>query len=76
VHGLDAPLAAGDPGQVSGAGLAGVQAGDGVDDFLGDQGAGGVLAVAADPHDLGGVREVSAAGIGDQVECLMIRPCP
>jgi integrase len=40
VHRLDAPLAAGDPGQVSGAGAAGVQADDGVHDLFGDVRAG------------------------------------
>jgi hypothetical protein len=63
VHGLDAPLAAGDPREVGGAGTVRVEAGDGVHDFLADQGA--VVAVAADPRDPGDMREVQAAGIGD-----------
>jgi hypothetical protein len=36
-----------------------------VDDFLADEGAGDVVAVAADPRDPGGLREVQAAGAGD-----------
>ncbi|HUY50170.1 MAG TPA: hypothetical protein VMV92_31445 [Streptosporangiaceae bacterium] len=34
-------------------------------DFLGQGGSGQVEGVAADPHDLGGVREAGAGGIGD-----------
>ncbi len=56
VHRLDAPLAAGDAGQVRGPGALRVQAGDGVHDLLADRGAGEVVAVAADPCGLGGVR--------------------
>jgi hypothetical protein len=62
---MDAPLAAGDGGEVGCAGLADVQAGDGVDDFLTDEGAGDVVAVAADPRDAGDLREVQAAGVSD-----------
>src|SRR6266704_2104323 len=65
VHGLDAPLAAGDGGEVRCAGLVRVEAGDGVDDFLADEGAGDVEAVAADPRDPGDLREVQVAGTGD-----------
>jgi hypothetical protein len=36
-----------------------------VHDLLGQQGAGGVVAVAADPDDPGDVREVRAGGVGD-----------
>jgi hypothetical protein len=65
VHRFDAPLAAGDAGEVGGAGPFPVQAGDGVHDFLADQGAVDVVAVAADPGDPGDVREVDALGAGD-----------
>ena len=64
VHRFDPPLAAGDAGQVRGPGAVCVQAGDGVHDLLGDQRAGEVVAVAADPRDLGGVREVDLVGVG------------
>jgi hypothetical protein len=36
-----------------------------VHDFLADQRAGDVVAVAADPRGAGGVREVQVPGIGD-----------
>ena len=36
-----------------------------MDDLLADQGAGDVVAVAADPRDLGCVREVQVTGFGD-----------
>ena len=62
---FDTPLAAGDLGQVCGAGAVFGQAGDGVHDLLGQQGAGGVVAVAADPDSPGDVREVDADSIGD-----------
>ena len=65
MHGLDAPLPAGDGGEVGCAGLAGVQAGHGVDDLLADEGAAEAVAVAADPRDPGDLREVQVAGIGD-----------
>jgi hypothetical protein len=65
VHGLDSPLAAGDHGEVRRAGLVRVQAGHGVDDLLADEGAGDVVAVAADPRDPGDLREVQVAGVGD-----------
>ena len=65
MHRFDAPLAPGDPGQVSGASPAGAQAGDGVDDLLGNAGAGGVVAVPLDAHHPGDVREVQATGPGD-----------
>jgi hypothetical protein len=65
VHGLDAPLAAGDPREVGGAGTVRIEAGDGVHDFLADQGAVEVVAIAADPRDPGDMREVQAAGVGD-----------
>ena len=60
MHRLDAPLAAGQFREVRRAGLVLVQAGDGVHDFLADQRAAGVVAVAADPRDLPGVREIDA----------------
>ena len=60
MHRLDAPLAAGQFREVRGAGLVLVQAGDGVHDFLADQRAAGVVAVAADPRDLPDVREIDA----------------
>ena len=65
MHGLDAPLAAGDPGEAGGAGLAGVEACDGVDDFLAGQLAVGVVSVAADPGDARGAGEVQVPGVGD-----------
>jgi hypothetical protein len=65
VHRFDAPLAAGDPGKAGGAGAVRVEAGDGVDDFLADQGAVEVVAVAADPRDALDVREVDVPGVGD-----------
>jgi hypothetical protein len=65
VDGLDSPLAAGDGGEVCRAGLVRVQAGDGVDDLLADEGAAEVVAVAADPSDTGDLREVENAGVGD-----------
>ena len=65
MDGLDSPLAAGDGGEVRCAGLVRVQAGDGVDDFLAEQVAGDVVAVAADPRDAGDLREVQVAGVGD-----------
>ena len=65
VDGLDSPLAAGDGGEVRCAGPVLAQAGDGVDDFLADEGAGDVVAVAADPRDAGDLREVQVAGVGD-----------
>ena len=65
MHRFNAPLAAGDGGEVRRAGLVRVQAGDGVDDFLADGGAGDVVAVAADPRDPGDLREVQVPGIGD-----------
>jgi hypothetical protein len=61
VDGLDAPLAAGDGGEVRRTGLVRVQAGHGVDNFLADQGASDVVAVAADPRDPGDLREVQVA---------------
>ncbi len=76
VHRFDAPLAAGDPREVCRAGTVFVQAGDGVHDFLADQRAGDVVAVATDPRDAGGVREVQVPGIGAQTERRMIRPYP
>ena len=51
MHGLDAPLSPGDPGEGPGAGFLLLKAGDSVDDLLADQAAVGVVAVAA----LGGV---------------------
>jgi hypothetical protein len=36
-----------------------------VDDFLADEGAGDVVAVAADPRDAGDLREVQVPGVGD-----------
>jgi hypothetical protein len=60
-----APLAAGDPGEASGAGALFGQARDGMDDFLADRLAVAVVAVAADPGDAGDVGEVQFAGIGD-----------
>jgi hypothetical protein len=36
-----------------------------VDDLLGDEGSGDVVAVAVDPRDLGDLGEVQAAGTGD-----------
>jgi hypothetical protein len=42
--------------QAGGAGLVRVEAGDGVDDLLADQGAAGVVQVAVDPRDLGPAR--------------------
>jgi hypothetical protein len=65
VDGLDAPLAAGDGGEVRRTGLVRVQAGHGVDDLLADEGAAEVVAVAADPCDPGDLREVQVAGAGD-----------
>ena len=65
MDGLDSPLAAGDGGEVRCAGPVLAQAGDGVDDFLADEGAGDVVAVAADPRDAGDLREVQVAGVGD-----------
>src|ERR1022692_2581193 len=65
VDGLDAPLAAGDGGEVRCAGLVRVQAGHGVDDLLADEGAAEVVAVAADPRDPGDLREVQVSGVGD-----------
>ena len=65
VHRFDAQLAAGNAGQAGGAGPGFAEAGDGVHDFLVDQGAVDVVAVAADPGDPGGVRDVQACGIGD-----------
>jgi hypothetical protein len=50
------PLAAGDPGEAGGAGAARVEAGYGVDDFLADQGAVEVVAVAADDPAVAVVR--------------------
>jgi hypothetical protein len=65
VHRFNTPLAAGDLREVRGPGAVFFQAGDGVHDFLADQGAVRVVAVAADAGGLGGVREVQAAGAGD-----------
>jgi hypothetical protein len=62
---VDTPLAAGDLCLVCGAGAVVAQAGDGVHDLLGEQGAGGVVAVAADPDGPGDVREIHAGGVGD-----------
>ncbi len=62
---FDAPLAAGDLREVRGPGAVFFQAGDGVHDFLADQGAVEVVAVAADPCHLGRVREVQVPGAGD-----------
>lgn len=58
VHRFDTPLAAGEAGEVSRRGPVGAQGGDGVHDLLGDQGAGDVVAVAADPDRPFDVREV------------------
>ena len=55
VDGLNAPLAAGDRGEVRGSCAFCVQTGDGMHDLLGDEGAVKVVAVAADPDGLGGV---------------------
>jgi hypothetical protein len=60
VHRLDAPLAAGYSREVCRAGALRAEAGDGVHDFLADQRAAGVVAVAADPRDLPDVREIDA----------------
>lgn len=65
MHRFGAPLAAGQFREVSGACAAGVEAGDGVDDLLADQGPAGVVAVAADPRDLPDVREIDAVSAGD-----------
>ena len=60
MHRFNAPLAAGEFRQVCCAGLVLAEAGDGVHDLLADQGAAGVVAVAADPRDLPDVREIDA----------------
>jgi len=65
VHGLDAPLAAGDRCEGPGGGLLRVEAGDGVDDLLADEGPVAVVAVAAYPGDARDVREVGVAGVGN-----------
>ena len=62
---LDAPLSPGDPRESGCAGLARVEAGDGVDDFLAGQLAVCVVAVATDPGDPADVREVDPGGVGD-----------
>jgi hypothetical protein len=58
VHRFDAPLAAGEFREAGGAGAAGVEAGDGVHDFLAGLPAVGVVAVAADADGLPDVRKV------------------
>ena len=59
------PLAPGEAGEDGRGSPDGVQAGDAVHDFLGDGGAVQVVGVAADAHDLGGVREIDAVCAGD-----------
>jgi len=76
VHGLDAPLAAGDPGEVGGIGLARVEAGDGVDDFLAGQLAVRVVAVAADPVDTGDLGKSRSPSSATQMERRTILPWP
>jgi hypothetical protein len=51
--------------EAGGVGPVGVEAGDSVDDFLAYQLAVCVVAVAADPGDARGLREVGASGVGD-----------
>ena len=65
MHGLDAPLSPGDPGEGLGAGLLLREAGDGVDDLLADEAAVAVVSVAADPGNARDLREVDASGAGD-----------
>ena len=66
------PLA--DLGEDLGGAASRVQAGDAVDDLLGQVRAGDVVGVAADPVHLVRVREVDSGGIGDQIDRRMIRP--
>src|SRR5699024_3447457 len=61
---FDAPLALDEVGDSAGCGSVGAEAGDGVHDFFGDEVAGQVVDVAADPGDLGGVGEGDAVGAG------------
>lgn len=65
MHGLDAPLAAGELREVGGIGPVRAETGDGMHDFLADLGAVGVVAVAADPDDLPDVRELDVLRVGD-----------
>jgi hypothetical protein len=58
-------LAAGDAREVLGAGLLRAEAGDGVHDFLAEELAVAVVAVAADPGDAYDLREVDSGGVGD-----------
>jgi hypothetical protein len=60
------PVPVGEGRQLGGGGLGGVEAGDRVDDFLVEELAVAVKAIAADAGDLGGVREAQAGrGAGD-----------
>ena len=61
---LDVPVAAGRAGEDVRGAAGGVQAGDPMNDLLRQQAAVAVEGVAADAHDLGGVREINAVGAG------------
>ena len=65
VHRFNGPLAPGDLGEDLGGAALRVQAGDAVDDLLGQVRAGDVVGVAADPVHLVRVREVDSGGTGD-----------
>ena len=62
---FDSPLPAGEGGQYFRGPADGVQGGDAVDDLLGRGLAVQVEGIAANAHDLGGVREIDAVGAGD-----------
>jgi hypothetical protein len=53
-----------------------VQAGDAVHDLFGQGGSGQVVGVAADPQDLGGVREVDAVSVSGPDGAPDERPWP
>jgi hypothetical protein len=63
----------GEGGQVRGAGVAGVWAGDGLHDRSEDGDTGDVVAVSTDAHDLAGLREVDVPASVPHRKRLMIR---